>query len=146
MPIRRALKTVSELHHTLRMRWRIRIDFQEGKFMFENWNDAYAVLFTTLIRKNGSCGSASKNDASRIPHYSAGTNWLRYWVGVTISLTCDEPLQLSREDLCPAKTCWQALEQPRLSPYLESWLCLSRLLRPRPSPEVRSCTTGLRCR
>ena len=49
-------KSVSQFHRALSMRWRIRIDFQEGKFMFENWKDAYAVLFTTRIRKNGSSG------------------------------------------------------------------------------------------
>src|SRR4029079_8697197 len=39
-------------------RWRIRMDFQEGKFMFENWNRGYAVLFSERVRKNGISGQS----------------------------------------------------------------------------------------
>jgi len=34
------------------------MDFQEGKFMFENWNKGYAVLFSERIRKNGILGQS----------------------------------------------------------------------------------------
>jgi hypothetical protein len=37
---------------------------------------------------------------------------VEYWTNS--SSTFDELLQLSRGDLCPAKTCWQVLEQRHL--------------------------------
>src|SRR5215470_18006669 len=37
----------------MRARWRIRIDFQEGKFLFKNRNAVYTVLFARGVRKIG---------------------------------------------------------------------------------------------
>ena len=66
MPILKRWKIGESVLSCDEERWRIRMDFQEGKFMFENWKDVYAVLFTTRVRKNGSSGLPIRNDASRI--------------------------------------------------------------------------------
>jgi len=46
-------KSATQFCETMWACWRIRMRFQEDKFLCEKWYAVYAVLFTRAVRKNG---------------------------------------------------------------------------------------------